>query len=334
MRRGNGEGSIFKLSGKRRRPYAIRITTGYTIEGKQQYKYLGYYAKITEAKTALREYLTDPYDLNTKDIKLIDVFEKWQKQTDLAETTVQSYISGMNQAKQLWNMNIRDIKAIHLEGVMEDMKPHMRSIFKNAMGHIYKYGMKHELVDKNIMGLISVRSKMETKEKTPFTLVEIDKLKSFKHPLNDTVLILLYTGLRINELLDIKCEDVYLDKRYMIGGAKTKAGKNRIIPIHDAIYHLIEVRYKHGGKYLITKDNKKINYATYRINYWNKMNYALGFKHTPHDTRHTFTTFADRCGMNKVALKRILGHTLNDITDHYTHKDLEELLKEINKIKY
>lgn len=188
MRRGNGEGSIFKLSGKRRRPYAIRITTGYTIEGKQQYKYLGYYAKITEAKTALREYLTDPYDLNTKDIKLIDVFEKWQKQTDLAETTVQSYISGMNQAKQLWNMNIRDIKAIHLEGVMEDMKPHMRSIFKNAMGHIYKYGMKHELVDKNIMGLISVRSKMETKEKTPFTLVEIDKLKSFKHPLNDTVI--------------------------------------------------------------------------------------------------------------------------------------------------
>lgn len=334
MRRGNGEGSIIKLGGKRRKPYAVRITTGYTTEGKQQYKYLGYYAKITEAKTALREYLTDPYDLSKRDIKLIDIFEKWQKQTDLAETTVQSYISGMNQAKQLWNMNIRDIKAIHLEGVMEDMKPHMRSIFKNAMGHIYKYGMKHELVDKNIMGLISIRSKTETKEKTPFTLEEMEKLKSFKHPLNDTAFILLYSGMRISELLEIETKNVHLDERYIIGGKKTTAGQNRIIPIHDDIFDLIEARYNKENKYLITKNGKRINYAAYRNTYWNLMNEQLGFVHTPHDTRHTFTTFADKHGMNKVALKRILGHTLNDITDHYTHKNVCELLHEINKLGY
>ena len=45
-------------------------------------------------------------------------------------------------------------------------------------------------------------------------------------------------------------------------------------------------------------------------------------------------SFADKCGMHKVALKRILGHTLSDITDHYTHKNLDELKAEINKLQY
>lgn len=334
MRRGNGEGSIFKLAGKRRKPYAIRITVGYTDDGKQQYKYLGYYAKITDAKTALREYLSNPYDLNNKDVKLIDIFNKWIKTADLAESTLQSYISGFNQAKSLHNINIRDIKAAHLELAMESMKPHMRSVFKNAMSHLYNYAIKHEIVDKNIISLITVKTTVETKEKTPFTIEEINKLRSFKHPLNDTTLILLYTGMRINELLEIKRENVHLDEGYMIGGKKTSAGKNRIIPIHNEIRDIIQNRYNEGNMYLITRNGKRIQYASYRTSFWNPMNEAFGFNHTPHDTRHTFTTFADKCGMHKIALKRILGHTLSDITDHYTHKNLCELLHEINKLEY
>lgn len=334
MRRGNGEGSIFKLSGKRRKPWAVRVTTGYTDDGKQQYKYIGYYGTKTEAKNAMREYIINPFNLDHKNTKLEHVFNRWIKTSDLAETTLRSYVSAFNQAKTLHNINMRDIKAVHLEHVMEEMKPHMRSVFKNAIGRTYDYAIKHEIVDKNIMSLISVRTTVETKEKTPFTCMEIDKLKSFKHPLNDTTLILLYSGMRITELLDMKRENVFLEERYMIGGTKTTAGRNRIIPIHDEIFDLIKKRYDDGHKYLITRDGKKENYGTYRIHYWNKMNLALGTKHTPHDTRHTFTTFADKCGMNKVALKRILGHTLSDITDHYTHKTADELKLEINKLKY
>ena len=61
---------------------------------------------------------------------------------------------------------------------------------------------------------------------------------------------------------------------------------------------------------------------------------AIGADHTPHDTRHTFATAADRCNMNRVALKRIMGHSLKDVTEHYTHKNIDELLTEINKIVY
>ena len=335
MRRGNGEGSIFKLSGKRRKPWAARITVGYENDGKQIYKYVGYYSTKTEAKNALREYLINPFNLDHKNTKLSHIFNEWEKTSDLADTTLRSYQSAFNQAKALHNMNMRDIKAAHIEKVMEDMKPHMRSVFKNAMGKVYTYAVRHEIVDKDIIGLISVKtSHIETKEKTPFTAQEIERLKSFKHPLNDTALILLYTGMRISELLEIKRENVFLDEGYMIGGTKTTAGKNRIIPIHDEIFDLIKKRYDDGYKYLITRNGKKENYGTYRIHYWNKMNSVLGTRHTPHDTRHTFTTFADKCGMNKVALKRILGHVLSDITDHYTHKSPEELKAEVNKLQY
>lgn len=73
MRRANGEGSIFKLSGKRRKPWAVRITVGYEENGKQIYKYVGYYQTKTEAKTAVREYLVNPFNLDHKSAKLKDV---------------------------------------------------------------------------------------------------------------------------------------------------------------------------------------------------------------------------------------------------------------------
>jgi len=38
----------------------------------------------------------------------------------------------------------------------------------------------------------------------------------------DILIVLLYTGLRIGELLDIHRKNVHIDEKYMIGGLKTK----------------------------------------------------------------------------------------------------------------
>lgn len=66
MKRGNGFGSVIKLGGKRRRPYAARVTQGWTLEGKQIIKYIGYYATKREAAKALEAYNTNPYELDVK----------------------------------------------------------------------------------------------------------------------------------------------------------------------------------------------------------------------------------------------------------------------------
>lgn len=76
----------------------------------------------------------------------------------------------------------------------------------------------------------------------------------------DTILILIYTGMRVGEMLDIKIENVFMEKNYMVGGSKTKAGKNRVIPFNKKIVPLIQKWYDeatlNNSEYLITNINK------------------------------------------------------------------------------
>ena len=68
MKNPNGYGSVIKLSGKRRRPFAARITISYDDNGKQTYKYLGYYETRKEALQELSLYSANPYDTDLKKI--------------------------------------------------------------------------------------------------------------------------------------------------------------------------------------------------------------------------------------------------------------------------
>lgn len=333
MRRGNGEGSIIRLAGKRRKPFAVRVTSGWTLEGKQKYKYVGYYEGITEAKKALREYLVNPYNLDTKSITLSEVYQAWEKTASISYNTIKGYKSALNQCNQLHKRKMRDIKIIELETAMYTLTPSMQANFRNVIKHLYKYAIKHEIVEKNLSEFITPDS-WEKKQRKPFTSAEIEQIKDFKHKYNNITIILLYTGLRINELLEIEKENVFLKDRYMIGGKKTKAGKNRIIPIHDKIYDLVAACYNNSNKYLIENDGKPVVYRTFMTVYWQRLKEYLNTDKTPHCTRHTFITQADVNGLNKTIVKKIVGHSTADITDHYTHKGIQELLYEINKLKY
>lgn len=333
MRRGNGEGSIFKLGGKRRRPWAIRITVGFTPEGKQITKYLSYHATKTEAKAALREYLVNPYNLITKDVTLIDLFEKWKENSDLAIPTFRTYVSAFNQVSHIHKMKIRDIKIAQLKEAMLMLTPSMQPSFKNVISHIYHYAIEHEIVDKNLSAFL-IPQKVESKQRKPFTLEQINKIKEFNHKQTDIVIILFYTGLRITELLEMKKENVNLEQRYLYGGKKTKAGKTRITPIHDEIFGLVKKYYESSNTYLIEYNGRPVLYRTFMNIYWDRLKKYLDTDLTPHSTRHTFITFADRCGLSQTIVKKIVGHSRQDVTDRYTHKDIEELLTEINKLKY
>lgn len=332
MRRGNGDGSIFKLSGKRRKPFAVRITTGWTNEGKQKYAYLGYYKTKTEAKKALTEYLVKPYNLESTKVSMMDIYYKWEEQHKLSEGTYKAYSGLWKRCTNLHKKAIKEVTLVDLENEMQDFTPAIKKVYRNLMKNLYKYACRHEFTDKNLAELIEI-DKIVSKQREVFTKEDIEKLweNYGKHPLSDIPLILLYTGMRINELLGMKSKDVYIEKRMMIGGSKTDAGKNRQIPIHKDILPLIEKRL--GNEYLITGSNdKKLSYPSYRQTGWqDTVVKVIGKKYTPHETRHTFITQAVKCGMSKVIVQKIVGHSAKDVTDHYTHNDFSELLEEMNK---
>ncbi len=77
MRLPNGYGGIVNLGKRRRRPFAARITVGRTADGKIKYKYIGYYAKRSEALQALAEYNNNPYDIDSRNLTFKKVYEIW-----------------------------------------------------------------------------------------------------------------------------------------------------------------------------------------------------------------------------------------------------------------
>ena len=153
------------------------------------------------------------------------------------------------------------------------------------------------------------------------------------HNKSDTaaiILILIYTGYRISELLEMPKENIDLNGNCIIGGGKkTKAGKDRIVPIHHLIKPLIERMLKKSKGDIFSQ----LSYHSFNREFHSLMD-ILGFEHTIHETRHTFASLLDREGVPENITKRLLGHTFGNITqDIYIHKELDELRKGIEKIK-
>jgi integrase len=130
--------------------------------------------------------------------------------------------------------------------------------------------------------------------------------------------------------------NVHLEKRIMIGGIKTEAGKDRRIPIHQAILPLIEKHMSEEGDTLLTreKNGKRIPilYDYFLINYWTPYMKELGMNYTIHYARHTCATMLREAKVEEDIRKVILGHKSDDITDRYTHITDEMLLEAIDKL--
>lgn len=339
MKLPNGYGSVVFLGKKRRRPWAARLTVGWGENKKQIYKYLSYHEKRTDALAALIEYNKNPYDLDRVSVTFAEVFEAWaaRRFSELEKSTAKNYKSIYNKCTKLYNVPFRDIKTAHLQEIVDENEAASRAgLLKGLFSHLYSYAIKNDIVEKDYSQFVEIPTHSPTKKKTTFSKKEVATLwENVGVPYVDLILILLYTGMRISELLGINIKDIDLDGGYMIGGIKTEAGKNRIIPIHADIMPLVKAQFSENKKYLFPAlRGGKLGYREFRKNFFIPLMDQFKMKHTLHETRHTFISQADRCGINPTILKKIVGHANGDITLHYTHKETAELLEEIKKFKY
>jgi len=183
-----------------------------------------------------------------------------------------------------------------------------------------------------------VNAVYHSEEKQPLTHNEIAQIWQMQGELAaDITLVLLYTGVRVNELLPLRCENVDPDNKFFICGSKTAAGKNRMIPIHPKIEPII-MKYMHksqSGNVFETAKHQPIAYTNFLRNMWSKLPDGIGERYTPHATRHTLRSDLDRAGANKVAIDRILGHTSGNTGEIvYTHKNISDLMDAILLVTY
>lgn len=125
---------------------------------------------------------------------------------------------------------------------------------------MYDYALENDIVNKNHAEFIMLPEKgAPTKDR--FTDLELTKIEQSagKIPYADCILLLCYTGFRINEFLSLTKFGVHQSGKLtlLVGGEKTESGKNRPLPVHPKIKpYLDNWLAKDGDAIVCTEDGK------------------------------------------------------------------------------
>ena len=268
-------------------------------------------------------------------ITLRQLFNEWLPihSQSISRSAVNSYHIAFKHISNIADMSITDIHFQHLQNVIDSMLVKGLSYssckkVRTVLNQLFNYAIIKEYPITNYALHLNLGPNVPTIKRRVFTRQQINKLWAIDTSYSRMILILLYTGLRIGELLNLRRQDINRRSSYLIvKHAKTKAGEGRIIPIHHRIAPLIEQVYNSTDNYLFP-----ISYTTFR-KYFQDVLKQLNCKHTIHDTRHTFASLLDAVAPPN-ALRSLLGHKQGDITTRvYTHKTIRELRKSIELLK-
>lgn len=297
---------------------------------------------------------------NMSDYTVEQVYEAWGKEVfptkeeiEIARETkiktkgklsagnMKSLKSAYNYLKPIYKIKYKNVTSDNLQKIIDDCdkSDSVLSSIINLMKKLDKFAARKEIITIKRSDDVTVEYSKDREPKIPFTNEQVHKFWTKDGLLwADITLFLLYSGMRIEESFDIRTADVYVDDNYLLGGIKTQAGINRIIPLHPAIKHIIERYYNPNNKYLFMFEGKRINKATFYKYYYLLLD-ELGIPHiVPHTTRVTFRTALGNLitkEYQKTCLDKIMGHITNDTgKDIYDKKDLIKLLEVISLLKY
>ena len=332
MKRAPGSGGIRKLSGNRRKKFQAVVTAGKTwVDGevKVRQKSLGVYATRAEAQAALEEYNKYHFNLDLRSIKFGEVYEYIKE--DYTDSMARSMKAATKYCEPIWHKRLIDIRKMDLDMVAElalDKSKSTQSNIKMLVSSVYTWAMENDVVVKDYSPLLRFKSAVTYDKKKSYTKEEITVLRANPEPIQ---LILLYSGMRIDELLSMKAADVYEEEGILcfhVNKSKTAAGI-RIIPVHSEIEPM--VRGMLNGNYLIephrTYDGVRKQYMKY--------NREHGINHTFHELRHTFSTFGKSCHMDDFYRKALMGHAQKGLTDSiYTDTMVADLKSQIELLCY
>ena len=326
-------GSITKLQGNRRKPYMVRITVGRVVnfETKKAYnkqQILGYYATRAEAMKALAEYNTNPYNLDRQTVTIREIWNQVKDKIDVSEDRMKKYESNFKKyISVIADRKIMDTKS----GILQDLIDSIpygystQSITRSVLNHIYGYAVQNDIIPQNYVDYITLEPQETKIQRDLYDHEEILSLwKEKDRPEYAMTLILLYEGMRIKELREMKKDAVDLENGTLDIRQAKNAQSIRIIPIHEKVRPLIEQALKSDGDRLF--DFSKTHY-----------DYFVGqcLKHKPYDTRHTFASKANKIGIPKLIIQRLMGHKPESVLEQsYIHLTIPELKEALEQIQY
>jgi len=331
-----GFGSITYTGPNRRKPYLARRTQA---KGHTAKTYIGYFPTWYDAYTALlNDHVNNTCEREThQGITLAELYHSWMSDP----VTLQRYAKVTLRAKaQHWKHLVPissrpadSFTSLELTDYLYSLPTTdiIRRYTLILLNLLYSYGHFRRLITENPTTDIELYTSYSAKPRTPYTAKEIHIIEAAKDcPEKFFLILLLYTGMRPLEVAELKRENIYLDKRYIVSGVKTAAGKNRIIPLHPnagkaLLYLLTEPK---AEKYLSLTD------GTIRARAKQFLESIGVTGHVVYETRHTFISQAQMLELPEVAIQKIVGHASGVTNSVYTHLSLDYLLEQIDRFHY
>lgn len=225
------------------------------------------------------------------------------------------------------------------------------TVLQNSLKLACSLGYMSEYFGDKIKRPKTIEKKIES-----FSCLEQKKLESYILNNNKDklfgIVLCLYTGLRIGELLALEWADFDLVKLELNINKTCHDGKDansnfaritekpktsssiRVIPLPKQLLpHLKRLKKNSTSQYFISNNGNPITIRSYQRTFdllLKKLNIShRGF----HTLRHTFATRALECGMDIKTLSEILGHKNSTVTlSRYVHSFMEHKKDLMNKV--
>ncbi len=350
MRLPNGYGSVVKLSGKRRNPYVVRKTAGWRYDKDkdkqvQEYIIIGYAPTKADGLQMLAEYNKNPFDVSSAKITFQEIFEKWSasKFPSISDSNVKGYNASYKLCGTLYNKVFKEIKLADLQYVVDTCDknyPTLRKL-KVLFGQLYEYALKNDVCNKNYAEFVDIAKYKDRnpnrRDRNKFDKYELERIWAQQEDkYYQIVLMLIYSGVRISEMLDLLKSDVHLDEQFFdVIDSKTENGIRKV-PIADKVLPFFRAWYNDtDSEYLLhTENGEQFKYRNYYDSYFVPLMENLGFDKTTHCCRHTCISMLAEAHVEQTTIKKIVGHSgAMTLTEKvYTHLDVKELVDAINKI--
>lgn len=196
----------------------------------------------------------------------------------------------------------------------------------------FKLMFKFNNIDNEIFNVAKLKE-----DKTTFTALSKFELNTLVVYLNRSkmklqnrllIFLLVDTGMRVNELLNIKVQNInFSNNTILLETTKNKI--SRFVPFTDATAVLLK-------EYLFTCSASinlfNLKYSTVRSLFVRIQKHLNFSKFHPHMLRHTLASKLHSNGVSVLIIKEIMGHTNVSTTERYIHFDLDDMLKSYNSV--
>ncbi len=343
--RGNGAGTIFRHG----KCYCAQMTTGRRTVKRPNGQTVVQYTRKTksgfktkaEADAYLHEIKNGGTRSKLENATFAQIYENMiDRQADrVGKDTINCYKAAYKYYAPLYGMFFRNVVTADMQSCI-DSCPHGKRTRENmkALGTLmYTYALEQQVCEQNYAKYLWI----PPQEQATYNAFPADTLgmlvSAAKAGDRGAMLIAChcYVGYRPSAFVAVKKSDYDAVNHTIIGGSKTEAGRNLVIPISSTIQPIIDQLLTFDGEYLFSLDGSRLTDRTYREECFYPTLSRLGIQpipkagekpfYMPYSCRHTFATKMKNAVGSDRDKAALMGHTSYEMTLKYQHEDLTSM---------